>query len=65
MIVNDTEKISLKPTVKLVCENANVFIWNWNGEKQFSGRGDKGFITVTQWLAPGQELFYCIEADRK
>ena len=65
MIVNDTEKISLKPTIKLVCENANVFIWNWNGQKQFWGRGDKGFKTVTQWLAPGQELFYCIEPDIK
>ncbi len=65
MIVNDTEKISLRPTIKLVCENAKIFIWNWNGQKQFNGRGNKGFKTVTQWLGPGQEMFYCIEPDRR
>ncbi len=65
MIVNDSYQ-STRPEIKIKCENANTYMWNWQGQKVFSGRGDKdGYKMFGDWLAPGQELLICIEKDKK
>ncbi len=64
MIVNNTEEVSFEAEVKMGCENAITYIWNWEGEKVPDGRGENGVRTVRVWLAPGQEQVFKIEKDR-
>lgn len=70
MIVNNSVSESVRVAVTFPGEDVKVFSWNWSGKEVEGGaysatghptRDERG-LTISHWLAPGQEAVYRVES---